>query len=206
MTFKEIVDAVLADGFKEAQRTDAKRWVNFRHAWLWDVHRWTFKNDTATVTFNGTATPTGVPTDLQTVIALHDENGAQLQPYNDLHDFYSRYNSGLADTGAAEAFTVVGSTIILGPSTPSNSGSGLLVYEKTKPALVADSDTTGLPEGYDVALIHGGKAEGFKLINVPLWQGFDEDFTAAVNALATTYLVQTRAGGGQFGAYTPGSW
>jgi hypothetical protein len=31
----------------------------------------------------------------------------------------------------------------------------------------ADGDPTGLPEGYDLALVHGGKAEGFKLKNDP---------------------------------------
>jgi hypothetical protein len=75
---------------------------------------------------------------------------------------------------------------------------------RAKPTLVNDGDPTGLPDGYDLALVHGGKAEGFKLSNVPLWQGFDDDFTAFANAMRRNYLTGLRASTSkQLGAFRP---
>ena len=81
-----------------------------------------------------------------------------------------------------------------------------LVYEKSKPMLVDDNDTTGLPDGYDLALVHGGKAEGFKLSNVPLWEGFDQDFSAAATALEKDYLTGIRGQNNQLGSGRPHQW
>jgi hypothetical protein len=55
-------------------------------------------------------------------------------------------------------------------------------------------------------LVHGGKAEGFKLANVPLWQAFDADFTAAANVLQRSYLTGIRGQVGQFGSGRPLQW
>ena len=63
---------------------------------------------------------------------------------------------------------------------------------------------TGLPSGYDLALVHGAKAEGYKLTNVPLWQQFEDDFSAAAASLQRNYLSQLRETGQQIGAYVPG--
>jgi hypothetical protein len=205
MTYKQIVDAVLADGFAEAKRASAQLWVQARHAWLWDLEEWTFKEASATVTFTaGSMVAASVPSDFRTAIGLYDAQGAPLQPYEDRAEFYDRYNANLGlGSGRPEAFTVVAGQLIVGPA--GDGTTGLLLYEKSKPALSADGDPTGLPEGYDLALVHGGKAEGFKLSNVPLWQGFDDDFTAFANAMRRNYLTGLRASTmKQLGAYRPG--
>lgn len=203
MTFKQIVDAVLADGFDESKRSDAQGWVRFRHSWLWDLDDWAFKYGTATVTFTAGSQTLTAPADFHAAICMYDSLGGIVQPVADWREFFSSYNANLNNgTGTPEAWTVLGGTIMVGPA--GDGSQGILVYEKTKPALSADTDTTGLPDDYDLALVHGGKAEGFKLANVPLWQGFDDDFTAAAQTLRQNYLTQVKAASSrQFGAYRP---
>lgn len=205
LTFLDIQNAVLADGFDESKRSDCKNWINFRHSWLWDLDDWTFKYTTATVTFTANTMAVGdMPADFHAAVSLFDSNGWLVKPMADYREFYSRYNQNLQNgTGSPEAWTVIGGVLTVGPA--GDGSEGILVYEKTKPALVMDGDTTGLPDGYDLALVHGGKAEGFKLANVPLWQGFDDDFTAAAQTLRQNYLTQVKAASSrQFGAYKPG--
>lgn len=203
MTYKEIIDAVLADGFAEAKRDQAQLWVQGRHAWLWDLEEWKFKFASDTVTFtSGSQTLGSMPTDFRAVDALYDAQGSELRGYEDHREFYKVYNANLSNgSGPPEAYTVLDTAIIFGPA--GDGSSGLMLYEKQKPELTDDTDLTGLPDGYDLALVHGGKAEGFKLMNVPLWQGFDEDFTAFANAMRRNYLRVVQSGGQQFGAFRP---
>jgi hypothetical protein len=204
LTYKQIVDQVLADGFAEAKRDKAQGWVQARHAWLWDLEEWTFKQASANIVFTANSQVAGsLPSDFRTAIAVYNTSGAPLQPYEDHVEFYDRYNTRLnLGSGTPEAFTVVAGQLLVGPA--GDGSTGLLLYEKGKPTLSADGDPTGLPEGYDLALVHGGKAEGFKLSNVPLWQGFDDDFTAFANAMRRNYLTAVRASTAkQLGAYRP---
>lgn len=204
-TFKQLQDAVIADAFSESKRSDVKNWISFRQAWLWDLCEWTFKNATDTVTFTANSQiVASVPDDFGVAIALYNSTGGRIKAVRDFREFFDNYNTNLnAGSDTPEAFTVVGSQIFVGPS--GDGTSGLLVYEKDKPMLVNDGDTTGLPDGYDLALVHGGKAEGFKLSNIPgLSQQFDGDFTAASNAMQRRYLTGIRGDVGQYGAYRPG--
>ena len=204
MNFKAIQDAVIKKGFDESDRADVKNWITFRHAWLWDLCEWTFRFGSAPVVFTVNAQLVGsMPADFKHAISLYDGNGRTVRPMRDMRGFFDSYNTNLSNaSGAPEVFTVVGSQLFVGPQ--GDGSSGLLVYEKAKPPLVADGDLTGLPDGYDLALVHGGKAEGFKLANVPLWAAFDADFTAASNALQRNYLTAIRGEVGQMGAYRPG--
>lgn len=207
MTYRQIQDAVLDSGFDEGDRASAQNWIQFRHAWLWDLKPWTFRQaGPVTVTFtSGSQTVNlGTVTDMHAVIVLYDANGSPIRGVADYRQFFDRYNANASlTTGAPEAYTVVNGTILVGPQ--GDGSTGLLMYEKSKPALSADGDSTGLPDGYDLALVHGAKAEGFKLKVVPeLAASFDQDFTAALNALSANYLTQVREQGQQWGAYRPG--
>jgi hypothetical protein len=206
MTFVQIQNAVLADSFAEAKRADAKNWINFRHAWLWDLEQWTFRKKTAAITLTANSqVASAMPADFRHAIVLYNSQGDPLQPIRDEREFYNRYNANLQNQGASpKAYTVQAGQILLGPQ--GDGTSGLLIYEASRPSLVNDNDTTGLPDGYDVALVHGGKAEGFKLATIPLWQGFDDDFTAAANALRRNYLTEMRGQVGQMGAFKPRQW
>lgn len=204
MTYVQIQNAVLENAFDESQRADVKNWIQFRHAWLWDMEEWTFRQGgPSVVTFTANSTvASGVPSDFRHAVALFDSLGAWIEPIRDTREFFTAYNQNLPTTSTRpQAYTVMNGQIIL--SSPGDGSTGILLYEKSKPALVNDGDTTGLPDGYDVALVHGAKAEGFKLTNIPLWQGFDDDFTAAANALRRNYLTGIRGQVGQMGLYRP---
>lgn len=205
MPYVTIQNAVLADAFAEGKRDQAKLWIQARHAWLWDLEEWTFRFTTGNVVFTAGSqvVSLGAITDFRAVEALYDAQGNPLRGYKDFRAFLDRYNvNENLGSGRPEAYTVLGGQLLVGPN--GDGSSGLLAFERAKPALVNDGDLTGLPEGYDVALVHGGKAEGFKLSNIPLWQGFDEDFTAFANAMRRNYLTAVRqSGASQFGAFRP---
>ena len=205
MTYKQVQDAVLADAFAESKRQSAMTWIQFRHSWLWDLEEWSFKFATASVTFTAGSQVAAGPSDLRTVLGLYNAQGAPVRGIRDIREFFDVANANIGNgSGPPQVYTVIGSAITVGPA--GDGSTGLVVYEKTKPSLVNDGDSTGLPDGYDLALVHGGKAEGFKLSNVPIWQGFDDDFTAAANALRRNYLTSIReAGMQQMGAFRGGS-
>lgn len=206
LTFKPIVDAVLAGGFNPSKRAEAQEWVRFRHAWLWDLDDWTFKYGTCTPTFtaNSQIASLGV-TDFHAAVALYDAQGNVIKGVRDFREFFDQYNTNAAQgTGAPEAYTIVDGQLFLGPK--GDGSTGLMIYEKAKPSLVEDDDPTGLPDGYDLGLVHGGKAEGFKLTNVPLWQSFDDDFSAMATAMQRNWTNQVKEQGQQFGSYTAGAW
>jgi hypothetical protein len=96
--------------------------------------------------------------------------------------------TGNASTGLPEAYTVQGTTIYVGPTSSETSANYLLHYQKAPTLLVNDSDVPGIPAGYHLALVHGAKAEGFKLTNVPLAAAFDADFQAAITAMQRKYV------------------
>jgi hypothetical protein len=61
-----------------------------------------------------------------------------------------------------------------------------------------------LPDGFDLALVFGARAEGYKLTNVPLAEDLDADFAAAVTAMENDWLDAVFETGGQVGAFRPG--
>lgn len=205
MNFGEILDAVCKDGIAPSKRNDAKDWVRFRQAWLWDLEDWTFKLEVADITFTAGSRivdAADAPADLHASLIMLDANGDPVRGYSDPRQFFRLYNANV-NSGAAspEAYTIVSGRIFL--SSPGDGSQGILVYEKSKPVLEDDGDPTGLPDGYDLGLVHGGKAEGFKLTNIPLAANFDADFTATANTMRRAYLNAVKEPGQQFGAYRP---
>lgn len=201
MTFKEIVDATLSGGFSESQRSDAKRWVNFRYSWVWDIAEWSFTFGTATVTVTG-GTVTNMPADFAAARAVIASDGTQLVALTDYRDYADAYiGTSAPNVANPEAFTVLGNSILVGPT--GTSGTFTLVYEKTATPLVNDGDVPAIPAAYHLALVHGAKAEGFKLNAVPsLADSFDADFQAAITAMKAKYLSNTDVTV-QVPAYTP---
>lgn len=206
LTFKNIVDAVLKDGFTESDRGDARNWVVARHAWLWNESEWTFRMGTTTVTFTANSQiVSGLPTDFRIATAVYNQQGMALEPERDIDKFFDNWNTNqnLGSPGPL-AYTVLGTQLLVGPM--GDGTTGMLIYEREKPPLVNDGDLTGLPDGYDMALVHGGKAEGFTLKNVPLAQAFENHFAAAIQSLEMNYLTGIRGQVGQMGAFRPGSF
>ena len=203
MNFGEILDAVCSDGIDPSRRASAKTWVVARHAWLWAAASWTFKETTGSITFTANQQVAAGPSDVQSVYAIYNSGGDPLRSFRDPRRFFTLYNTlGGVSASTPEAYTIIGSDILIGPQ--GDGTVGLVVYQKQKPSLVNDSDETGLPDGFDLALVHGAKAEGFKLTNAPaLAEVFDANFEAAVNALQNDWLENILETGEASGAFRP---
>ena len=204
LLFGDIVTAVITDAFDDATyRASAKTWVRARHAWVWDAKSWTFKRTSGAITFTTGSQVAAGPTDVHAVDRIYDAQGNRLRGYKDPRQFFDVYNTNAgASNGSPEAYTVYNGQILVGPN--GDGSMGLVLYEKQKPTLVNDTDSTGFPDGYELMLVHGGKAEGFKLTNIPLAANFDADFTAYVTAMENNWLDEVNeAGSQQTGAFRP---
>jgi hypothetical protein len=202
MTFLEIVNAVLADAFGESKRADAKTWTNFRLAWVYDIADWSFSYGTDAVTVTaGSQVVSSLPTDFAVALGMWNAEGSPLalMGYNDFADSYLGTSNNAS--GRPEAYAVLGTTVFVGPTSSETNAGYLLSYQKAQTALVGDTDVPGIPAGYHLALVHGAKAEGFKLTNVPLAQSFDADFQAAITAMQRKYLVASKPRVAQSPAY-----
>lgn len=203
MNFGQILDAVCKDGIDPSRRSDAGEWVRYRHAWLWGAEPWSFKQASGSITFTAGSQVAAAPADVHGVYAVYDAQGDPLRGIRDIRVFYDSYNTLTStQSGSPEAYASVNGQILVGPK--GDGTVGLILYEKSKPSLVADTDVTGLPDGFDLALVHGARAEGFRLTNVPLADASEADFTGAVQALQDDWLDVVLESGGQMGAYRPG--
>lgn len=203
MTYVEIVNAVLADAFDESRRADAKKWVNFRLSWLWDIADWSFKDGRTNVTVTaGSQNVTGMPADFAAAKNLWRADGDSLHELPDFADFATRFiGTANATSGRPTHYVVQGLSIFVGPTSAETSSGYLLHYKKAPTLLVGDSDVPAIPDGYHMALVHGAKAEGFRLTNVPLAAAFDADFQAAITAMQATYLDASKPRQTQSPAY-----
>lgn len=202
MTFRELQDAVIADGFDESKRDDVQRWLNMRLAWLWNAEEWVFKQGTDDVTVTAASMAvSSVPTDFQVALGLLNSDGWPLKATPTVSEFYRLYLD--AGRGLPQAYTVVDGTILVGPTSSVTDSAYKLIYEKAVTLLSADGDLPNIPDGYHMALVHGAKAEGFKLTNIPMWQSYDQQFLGAIDAMRRDYLVEIRNAGEQQAAYRP---
>lgn len=207
MNFGQIVTAVCTDGIDPGRRSDAQEWVRNRHARLWGAEPWTFKQKVAAITFSSgqqVVQAADAPTDIQNVYALYDSDGWPIRGIADIRTFFDMYNtlSGASQVGRPEAYTVINEQVFIGPL--GDGSSGLVVYEKQKPSLVNDPDLTGLPDGFDSALVAGAKALGFKLTNVPLAEELEQEYQNQLADLVDDWTDSVLETGGQVGAYRPG--
>ncbi len=202
MNFGEILDMVCKDGIAPTYRLDAKTWVRNRHAWMWAKADWTFKRTTGTVTFTANQQVAEAPTDLQAVFAIYDAQGSRLTGMRTA-EFFDFYNTNAyTGVGAPEAYTVWGDSLLVGPK--GDGSSGIIVYEKKLPTLTEDDDSTGLPEPFDLALVFGAKAAGYRATNNPIASSLDAEFQASVQMMESAWVEQVLEAGGQLAAYRPG--
>lgn len=203
-TFLELQDAVILGLLDESDRAAAKTYINHRYGWILALEEWSFLNDTASVTVtDGSQTVTNLPTDFGIPIGLWDSDGNPLQAMSDWRAFLSRYNANLGDSGSPEAYTVIGSSLLVGPTPDTTATDFLLAYELEGAAMVADGDVPIIPTLFHVALIHGGRAEAMKMAFNPQWQAVEQDFLASIDAMRRRYLVGVRSTGEQVPAYRP---
>jgi hypothetical protein len=206
MNFGQILDAVCKDGLDATKRADAKTWVANRHAMLWGAAPWTFKQKSGPIVFTANAQQAAIAAaDMHAVYAVYDSKGCPLRGERDIRRFFDDYNTLLLpSSGSPEAYTVVNGQVLVGPV--GDGSTGQIVYQMSKPTLTADADPTGLPDGFDLALVFGARAVGYALNNAGAMAGeYEQMFDAQVAALANDWLDVVLETGGQSGAFRPGS-
>lgn len=202
MNFLELQNATLQDSFTESRRADVKNWLNARYTWMWDYADWTFADATANVTVTaGSREVTLEPADLGVVYDLFRADSEPLEAIT--YDEYALNYLGTGNTssGLPEAYTVLGTSILVGPTSSETNAGYLLSYQKIATLLSADGDTPAIPAGYHMALVAGAKGLGFKMTNVPLSQVFDAEYQAAIQAMSRKYLENNKPRGRQTPAY-----
>lgn len=204
MTFLEIQDAVLANLFDETERANVKTWINLRYGWLLAMEEWTFLNATDPVIVTaGSQTVSGLPTNFGVAIGMWDSDGAPMQGYQDWKAFLTTYNANRGTTGSPEAFTVIGDTILVGPTPDTTASDFLLAYELEAQAMAADGDEPILPPLFHRSLVSAARAEGMKERHNPAWRDVEQNFIASIDAMKRRYLVGVRQAGEQVPAYRP---
>lgn len=204
LTFVTIQNMVEDKAFAEFDRTNIKEWIRDAHTEIWDAASYTFKDVAPTTVTVVNGVVTGV-SDVGDVYALYDSFGNPLQAYYDVKQFFDVYNSAASAAGSqAEAFVVVGGTVVVKPSTTGTLTGFQITYRKTKPTLSADADLSGLPDGYDMALVYGGKGIGFTLINNPFADDFTNKFAAKKQQIKDAYTYGVDEAGTQVPAFRGG--
>lgn len=208
MTFKQLQDMTLEGAFAESMRADAKVWINTRLGWLWNVEEWEFTQGSSPVTVTaGSMAVSSVPADFGIATDLFNSQGNPLTPIEEYRNFAARY-IGLSNiqTQWPEAFTVLGTSILIGPKAATTDTAYLLTYEKTVTLLVADGDIPAIPPEAHLFLVHGAKAEGYKLTDATLSQSYENDFQNGLATLGRRYLRSMRGTATQARAYRPGAF
>lgn len=202
LTFLELQEAVLKNGFAEGDRADAKNWLNFRYEWIFTLEQWTFRKAQAALTITGGTATATAPTAFGTAIQVQLASGATLDPMD-----WALFNQAFFGTNVSQstprAFTVINGQIYLGP-TPSASETGRILYlydlchKNSAGAVIAgpmtlNDDVPMIPAGHHLSLVHGSKGSGFKLTNVPMASQLEQDFSNAITAMRANYLDDLRA-------------
>lgn len=202
LTFLELQDMVIANGFTESDRVNVKTWLNFRYEWIFTLEEWTFRRGVAPLVITANDSTPTVPTAFGTAIQIQRANGDDLQAM-DWALFNQAYFGSSVSAGTPRAFTVVNGVIYIGP-TPNASETGQVLYyydlahKNAAGTVVAgpmmlNDDVPMIPAGHHLSLVHGSKGSGFKLTNVPMAAQLEEDFSNAITAMRANYLSDLRA-------------
>lgn len=201
MKFVDLQNAVLSDRFKEAQRSDAKNWINHRYGWMWTLEPWTFRTRSSTQTITGSSL--SAPASLGPIRAVILSDGTRLA-YLEPTVFFDRYTAG-ASASSPEAYTVLGGAVFVGPAVTGTLGGVTVIDDQQVTLLSGDNDVPATPQEFHFALVHGGAAEGLKLQNDPTWLAFEQDFQASIAAMRASYLEEQRdlASAPSWGRWSP---
>lgn len=202
MTFKALQDEMIttpSSRFKETQRASVKLWLNFAAAKAWNMEDWTFRLATATVNVTaGSAAITGLPADFGIGMALYRLDGTPVN-YLPPKQYMSRYQATTI-TGLPMDYTIIGSTLLVGPLS-SETAVYTLLYEKALTQLVNDNDVSALPGEYHYALVYGATTLGLVNENDFTWQFATAQWGEALDNMKSNYLAAQRGQPLQWGSW-----
>ena len=188
MQFSDLYNEVITIRFNNNFVSQAKNWVNLRYAEVWNANEWTFRYTTANPTVTGgTQTLGGLPTAVQRVSYLYDDQGSPLSYLTPMEFFKTFYPSSTQSAQQASYYTVVNGTVYLGPTPSASSSSYLLVYEQKVTPMVNDTDIPAIPVEYHYMLVHGALATGLALQNDFTYAQQEEMFQEMLQSMTNAY-------------------
>jgi hypothetical protein len=186
MTVGNLLDDILLDRFESDARPRAFKALNNRLAQLWTLEDWTWKYARVPVTISANVqTASGLPTDFGVPYYLWDENATPLS-YVEIDRFTWAYSTSAH--GPPEAWTVVDEQILLGP-TPDHNATFSTYYRKRLIPLTEEGQSPDIPQEFDLALVHGGRAELLAFYNDPTAADMEAQYQLDVQALQRDYLA-----------------
>lgn len=203
ISFRDLQSSVLKNGFNDNDRGDAKNWINARYGWLYQLKRWTFRKDAATVTLTaGSSALANVPAFMGQPETLQLSDGRKLSPLS-WTAFDSHYFGSSVAPGTPEAYTIVNGTISVGPVPLVTDAACRLKFWRglchldvdgnvAAGPMVEDTDYPALPAETHQWLVPGSKVSGLKLSNIPAITDLEGELAHAVEALSTYYLEDIR--------------
>lgn len=194
---------MLSGRFKEAQRSDVKTWINHRYGVVWGLADWPFRIATDLVTVTaGSQTVTGVAADFGKVVSLTRNDGYRLKALPPGLFFDRYYSTASPTTGDPLAYTIVGTSILVGPTPVTTSTTYELLYVKSFTELSADADIAAIPTEFHLMLVNGASSQGLLLENDPTWEPLERAYQSDLQALRVAYGRATRDNFGSF-EYAP---
>jgi hypothetical protein len=186
MTVGEMLDGILLDRFEADHRPRALKALNNRYAQLWALEDWTWKYAEVPITLTGNNQYAGgLPADFGVPMYVWDENHNQL-PYLGIDEFRLYYPPAVS--AYPVAWTVIAQQILLGP-TPSSAMTFSTYYRKRLVPFTSEGETPQIPVEFQLALVHGGRAELLAFYNDPTSADMEAQYQLDVQALQRDYLA-----------------
>lgn len=205
MNYLALQDAVLGTRFDTSQRAQAKQWIQAVYARIWALEdEWLFKRVgpvSITVTA-GVELASGLPTDLDDVMAVYDNYGAELERLApDDYDEMVLPDSLVSTRGTPAVYKVVNRLIYIGP--PSDAAYTFkVVYTRRLSCfdvanavklgeLTSDTDYPLWDSQHHYVLVLGATALGLKIENDPSFGGLDDEYGNALAAMREELVLET---------------
>jgi hypothetical protein len=186
MDVGELLDQILLDRFETEHRPRALLALNNRYAQLWGIEDWTWRFAKVPVSVSvGVSFVGGLPNDFGVPLYFWDPDGKELS-YLDTSYFQSAYATSTPGTPAA--WTVIDQQIYLGPTPDTSSSAYQTYYRRRLIQLTDETQIPDFPQEFQLALVHGARAELLAFYNDPTAPVMDAEFQKDIEALRREYL------------------
>jgi hypothetical protein len=187
MSVGDLLDGILLDRFEPEHRARALEGLNNRYAHLWAIEDWTWKYAQIPVIISvGVQNGSGLPADFGVPMYLWDDRGNELT-YQEISAFRFHYPPA-TQQGPPECWTVVDQQIMFGPI-PGSNATFQTYYRKRLIPLTDEGQVPDIPLEFQLALVHGGRAELLAFYNDPTAADMEQLWQMDLDALRKDYLA-----------------
>ena len=183
-----LLDGILLDRFETEHRPRALQALNNRYAHLWAIEDWTWRFARVPVSISaGVGFVGGLPDDFGVPLYLWDDQGSELT-YLDTDSFAASYPPA-SPQGFPASWTVIAETIYVGPIPGVSSSAYQTYYRRRLIPLSDETQIPAIPQEFQLALVHGGRAELLAFYNDPTSSDMEQQFQMDIEALRREYLA-----------------